>query len=211
MRIKGREDADFTIHEYDPPEIMAEDRWYKKIDYNNLNIPIVGRPDKRGSRIDFTAYGNLPDLALSIKEAARGRFKNSNDVHRSAHYIGIRMLEEMFISMNGDSRKKIFSSKIDAALEVNEEESVTRRGVREIIKKVFDDVNDGIQEEEVAWPFLMECLDNIKDPNLRAWAHEDADRIYCDSEEKSKSLRRLYNKKYYEKKKELKLEVYGNE
>jgi hypothetical protein len=100
MRVKGRDNPDYSVEHMDAvdrkDEVETEDKkWYKKLNYTGVDIPIAKRPRGGGARINFFSEGQMPDLAIEIKEGTNGRFKNSNDVHRAAHYIGMYMLREM--------------------------------------------------------------------------------------------------------------------
>jgi hypothetical protein len=221
MRTKGREDANIpTIDEIDAfeDEFLTKKkgkdkdgpRWYQLIDYEKLDIPIVGRPGEKSARVDFYAYGYLPDLALTIKEDSCGRFKNSNDVHRAAHYIGIRVLEQLFPPTGSGGRKRI-SPALFSLMEDTREESFVKNSIRGQIKLILDDVNSGIHSDEVGWDKITEYIEAMSDPVLKEWASKDAATLFDSKDEHEKSLRRLRNRKYRDKQKELGLKIFESE
>jgi hypothetical protein len=210
MRKKGRENPEYTHGE--EGEVVDNRKWYEKLD-PNLEIPYVGRPKGKGTRIDFYVMGNLPDMALEIKEASGKRFKNTNDIHRAAHYIGMYIMREREVKESSSG----FLSRMYKKLEPLHIEIATKTSVINEFKTHFEQYCLGkVSEKQLKWA-MTSILDCIACPNVRQWADDEFNAIMANSsspkftEEQRKAMNRMASQKYREKKKELNLRVVAEE
>jgi hypothetical protein len=216
MKNQGREDYLFDAElaskeaaEKDKEKEKSSQRWYQRIcDFmkaNSIDPPYVGRPKGKGIRLDFYVSNQFPDMALEIKEASKS-FKNTNDIHRAAHYIGMYIIRERELSgMVGG-----FLSKMRANLEPLHVEAHLKAEIRQEFQIHFEQYCLGtIQEERLEWA-KRSILDSISCPNIKEWAEYEFDSLIANSTDE---YRRIANRnsaqKYREKKKEVKLSVVG--
>lgn len=160
----------------------GEKHWYEKVMFNDLGIPFCERAPS-SKRIYFSVYPRLEWKALEIKEASFGKFKTVPDVHRNAHYIGMYVLEQMFIRDKKDSiEERVFKKMKEPKKLIHQQE--TMRGFFEEFYESF--AKGGISREELQ-DHAIAISDEITDPKLKEWFIS-----YCDSVMESKeSLRKI--------------------
>jgi hypothetical protein len=200
MRLKNPcASYEFDREEVGEEEQTAERKWFEMVPYNELPIPIAPRPRGRGIRVNFYVESQFPDMALEIKEAGTPRFKNANDVHRAAHYIGMYMLREMYVK----GRTK------DDLLDLFQEcRQLSREGAaKELIRfeflRFFDQFNEDLMSEAQMDEVIEKILGKIGNPALKAWAKEDMRRILDDPELYDRSIERTRKRRYRLKSKAL--------
>jgi hypothetical protein len=203
MKYKGCES--FVLEQEDKCEDtkVAERKWFELIPYDRLSIPIAPRPKGRGVRVNFYVESQFPDMALEIKEAGTPRFKNANDVHRAAHYIGMYMLREIYVK----GRAK------DDLLDLFQEcRQLSREGsAKELIRSEFlrfiDLFNDGLMSEAQMDEVIEKILGKIGNPALKTWAKEDMRRILDDQALYDRSIEKTRKRRYRFKSKALQMET----
>ena len=204
MRVKGRE---IPVYAFDKQTGGKADSgtgeldglWFKKINYDEVDFPIVGRP-RGGAKVTFFSYSNLPDLALSIKEDARPKFKNTSDVHRAAHYIGMQILGELF--KNGSTAGKVgmLPREFWSKMVENENREADKKMLRAEFKRLFDSVNDGLLGVTECERILDGFIDEIEDEEIKEWAISDIEKIFTSEEERLRSANRIRVRRFREKK-----------
>lgn len=182
-------------------------RWFEKDLVNVDEIPIVGRPRGKGTRLDFYTETQFPDMALEIKEASpKNRFKNTNDVHRAAHYIGMYLLRQKAGSVpkTGIGRAHY---QLDAMWsEVHEKRSIEAEFLRAL--EAF--CTGGIEKD--AFIRAREILiSNITNEDTRRWAIKRFSAIESDENAYTKIGTKLRVREHRAKQKELGLKVVGGE
>jgi hypothetical protein len=211
MKHKGEEDYRIDPEEHGEAAAVRDDRkWYQRIcafmKGESIDPPYIGRPKGTGVRLDFYVSNQFPDMALEIKEASKRHFKNTNDVHRAAHYIGMYIIREReLLGMIGG-----FLSKMRSNLEPLHVEAHVKSEIRQEFRIHFEQFCLGtIQEDRLEWA-KRSILDSISCPNIREWAEDEFDSMIANSTDE---YRKITNKqsaqRYRDKKKELKLSVVG--
>ena len=214
MKHKGEIDHKFDPEESGQEAAERDDRkWYQKIcafmRENAIDPPYIGRPKGKGVRLDFYVSNQFPDMALEIKEASKKRsFKNTNDVHRAAHYIGMYIIRERELSGSVGG----FLSKMRANLEPLHVEAHLKSEIRMEFQMHFEQFCLGtIQEDRLEWA-KESILGSISCPNIREWAEDEFDSMMANSVDE---FRKIANKhavrKHREKKRELGLRVVRGE
>jgi len=179
-------------------------KWFQKANPDFISeMPIVGRPRGKGCRLDYYVEGQLPDMALEIKEGSHKRFKNTNDVHRAAHYIGMYLL-----------REKILSGKDECELgyiyEMYERGSMdthTKKSIRNLTMSCYEQFVEGFISEEKLLDDLGEILKSIKTKDIKTWAKGDMERIINDESISENIRNKMRMRKHRERAESLKLSV----
>jgi hypothetical protein len=206
MKHKGEQDFTIDAEEHGEAAAARDDRkWYEKIHLysqrNNIEIPHVKRPKGKGVRLDFYTESQMPDMALQIKESGKGQFKNSNDVHRAAHYIGMYLMRQSICYGKGNSEKDILFDVCDRYVS----EHSIKESIHAVIGKFFESYYSKIITEEQLSRYIEEVLNGIKSEEVRKWVLADIDELSKDPG--GKVYERLRKRAYREKQKELNLSV----
>jgi hypothetical protein len=209
MKHKGEMD-----HRFDPDDNGQEaaekddrkwnDRMAAFARENKIEIPYVARPKGKGFRMDFFAPGQLPDIALEIKEATGKRFKNLNDIHRAAHYIGMYFMRSMEVGRKGTG----WLAEMLANLEPIHIEAHVKTTLRHEFQLHFEQFALGALDEEKLESVRKKILKSIPCPNIKKWAEAEFEDMM---ENPTDEYKRLANKfavqKHRDKKKRLGLRV----
>ena len=198
MKKQGREQPDYTQE----PEEQDSRKWYERIDAG-LEIPIVGRPRGKGVRVDFFVESQMPDMALEIKESSKRRFKNTNDVHRAAHYIGMYIIRQRMSGKSGNWLQKVHDKLQHLHISAYQKAEIKL----EFMAHFEQFLLGRITEEQMEWA-KSSILDLITDQHIKKWAEEEFDSTMANSsEEYRKVMNKFAAAKYRAKKKELGLKV----
>jgi hypothetical protein len=212
MKHKGEEDYRIDPEETGQAAQERDDRkWNDRmaafVRENRIEVPYIARPRGKGFRMDFFAPGQLPDVALEIKEATGKRFRNLNDIHRAAHYIGIYFMRSMEIGRKGD-----WLAEMLAQLEPVHAETHRKGALKHEFQLHFEQFALGTLDEEKLEKIRKRILKSIPHPDMRQWAEHEFEEMMSDP---SSEFKKLYNKlsvqKHREKKKALGLRVVGGE
>lgn len=191
MKINGKVGADVSV-ESDEAK-LEKSRWFDGL--GKLDIPFVPRPKGKGSRIDFFVYSNFPDMALEIKEAAPYKFKNTNDVHRNAHYIGMWILREIHVHncSEEDEKMKNLCAMVDAD---DERATIQKRYLRERFMQEYEKCVEGLSSEKELDKYIRGILDRIEDPAIKEWFAGDVDSIVGSERAFGRVRNKLYMREY---------------
>jgi len=187
-------------------------KWFDKlvtaVRKNKIEIPYIGRPKGRGFRLDFFAPNQLPDMALEIKEATGKRFKNLNDIHRAAHYIGMYYMRAAEVG----SKSTGWLAEMLAQLEPLHIEAHIKAAVKQEFQMHFEQFVLGALDGDKLEKVRKKILRTIPCPEIREWAELEIEIMLANANEE---FRRVSNKqsaqKYRDKKKQLGLRVVGGE
>jgi hypothetical protein len=213
MKNKGEQDFKIDPDEHGEEAAARDDRkWNDRmaafVKENKIDIPYVGRPKGKGFRMDFFAPGQLPDIALEIKEATGKRFKNLNDIHRAAHYIGMYFMRSMEVGRKGGG----WLAEMLANLEPLHVEMHIKSTLKHEFQLHFEQFALGTLDEEKLEKVKKKILKSIPCPEIRQWAEAEFEDMMSNP---SGEFKRLYNKitvqKHRDKKKQLGLRVIGGE
>jgi hypothetical protein len=213
MKHKGEEDYKIDPEDTGQEAHERDDRqWNDKmaafVRNNKIEVPYVARPRGKGFRMDFFAPGQLPDIALEIKEATGKRFRNLNDIHRAAHYIGLYFMRSMEVK----SKASGWLAEMLAQLEPVHVETHVRATIKHEFQMHFEQYALGTLSEEKLEKVRNRILKSIPCPEIRQWAEDEFDEMIANP---SGEFKKLYNKitvqKHREKKKQLGLRVVGGE
>jgi hypothetical protein len=213
MKHKGEQDFTIDAEEHGEAAAARDDRkWNDRmaafIKENKIEVPYAGRPKGKGFRMDFYAPGQLPDIALEIKEATGKRFKNLNDIHRAAHYIGIYLMRSMEVKTKAGG----WFSELLSQLAPIHAESHMKTSLREEFHRHFEQFALGAMSEEKLERVRRKILKSIPYPDMREWAEgEFEDMMDNPAGEFKKLYNRITVQRHREKKKQLGLRVVGGE
>lgn len=205
MKNKGEKGMVFDPEETgEAAQEVDRRKWFQKAGVDFISqMPVVGRPRGKGARIDYYVEGQLPDMALEIKEGSHGRFKNSNDVHRSAHYIGMYLLREKFLS----GKDECELGHIYEMFERGSMDTHTKKSIRNLTMSCYEQFVEGFIDENKLLSDLESILRTIKTKGIREWAKEDIERIINDESINHKIQNKLRMRKYRERMENLKLSL----
>jgi hypothetical protein len=205
MRKKGRENPEYAHGE--GGEVVDNRKWYERVD-PSLEIPYIGRPRGKGTRLDFYAESQFSDMALEIKEASKRRFKNTNDVHRAAHYIGMYILRTRIV---GDGPVD-FISKIHQKMEPLYQAAQHKAELQKELKHHFEQFCLGRLHHDQLLHGVKIMLNDITDPSIRQWVEDEfEDMMSRNSDEYLRVKNKLSVRKSRDKKKELGLRLISGE
>lgn len=188
----GRGVCDIPVRgDWDIEEVVKQNaelmktNWWADIDTDR--VPFAPRP-KGGKRIDFYGYGNLPDMALEIKEAYRG-FKHTGDVHRTAHYIGIYILRKKYVKNQEEDVLDTFM----LAAEDEIKRGAKRVQMLERFKSCYDQFINSLLTKDEFQAVHQKMKDSIAQESDQKWFIHCTDAIMGDEEEllKSKNRQRM--------------------
>jgi hypothetical protein len=197
MLTKGTKDVKWTEENFtgvDKPVPAGEQHWYEKADFHSLGIPFCVRP-KGGNRIWFSVFGNMEDKALEIKEASYGKFKNSRDVNRNAHYIGMYILEQMYVKNKRSSMEERIFNKLKTSTRLLHQQDT----LRDFFKEFYDSYAKGGLDKDELCDRAVEISTEISDPKLKEWFIGYCDSLVENREVLRKAKDRLRKKEAYSK------------
>jgi hypothetical protein len=170
MKNQGKDDHVFDPEESGQEAAERDDRkWYQKIDRMLLDeMPIVGRPRGKGTRVDFYVEPQLPDMMLEIKEASKKRFKNTNDVCRAAFYLGAYIMREKIMGRSVEEISLMYSN-----LECFHHKENKKSAIRKEFAHHFEQRCLGNLSDEELTNIKNIILKSIATPELKAWAKEE--------------------------------------
>ena len=174
MRRKGTEEPDYTGMPTENPEDSPQEerKWYDKIADLDLKMPYVPRPKGKGARIDFYVESRFPDMALEIKEGNKRKYKNTNDVHREAHYLGMYIIRAIQVSKKRDDLGSVFH-----ALEKSSQRDNVRQALRKEFVIRFESFCTGVISEREFNEDVRTMLEAIKTPKTREWLESEIEKI----------------------------------
>lgn len=193
----GRKDVSWAEEVYtgmDKPAPEGERHWYEKVDFHSIGIPFCIRP-KGGRRIWFSVFSNMEDKALEIKESSFGKFKNTNDVNRNAHYIGMYVLEQMFVKNKKSSmEERIFNKMKNSTKFLHQQETLI-----EFFKEFYENYAKGCMRVEELQNHAVEIASEITDSKLKDWFVSYCDSLIDDRTNLKKVKDRMRKKDAYDK------------
>ncbi len=190
MLTKGTKDVKWTGEIYDgtdKPLPVGEKHWYEKTDFHDLGIVFCERPKGKSIKIIFYAFAGLGDKALEIREAAPYKFKHQGDVHRNAHYIGMYILEQLYIKNKRNTEEEnVFREALKMSEGVRRQENL-----REIFTKFFDGYVSGLTSYESLSEIISTISGQIKDKELKEWFEKDCEKTLESDSKFTKTRHRL--------------------
>ena len=179
MKQRGKEDPDYTGMPTGNPEdeLQEERKWYDKIADLDLKMPYVPRPKGKGARIDFYVESRFPDMALEIKEGNKRKYKNANDVHREAHYLGMYIIRAIQASKKRDDLGSVFH-----ALEKSSQRDNVRQALKKEFVTRFESFCTGVTSEREFNEDVRILLEAIKTPSTRVWLEHEIEAIKASAE-----------------------------
>jgi hypothetical protein len=176
MLTKGTKDVKWTEGVFegtDKPTPEGEKHWYEKTNFHDLGIVYCERPKGKSVKINFWAHAGLGDKALEIREAAPYKFKHTGDVNRNAHYIGMYILEQLFVKNKRNTEEEnVFREALKMSEGVRRQENL-----REIFVKFFDGYVSGLTSYEDLLEIISTISGQIKDKELKKWFEQDCEKI----------------------------------
>ena len=171
MLKSGEKDVKWTQEEFtgvDKPAAKGETKWYETINYDILDPPYCVRP-KGGHRFEISSFANLQDKALEIKESAPWRFKHSGDVNRNAHYIGMYILEQLYIKSGKFSAMNDMEHKIAPFMENIKQKTFYRN----YFERIFENYVTGIISADALIEAQDSIAKSIEDEGVKKWFNDD--------------------------------------
>ncbi len=176
MKERGKigtklEDGQDTYWGEDKPAEKGKKHWYEEVDFSALDIPYCIRPKGKGLRIDFYTFANLFDKAMEIKESAPWKFRHTGDVNRNAHYIGMYILEQIFIK----EKNHMMEERVYARIKESKKVFDKRGMLREQFRELFDKRAEGLLTQERLEQIALEIAGEVEDKDLQEWFISDCD------------------------------------
>jgi len=167
-------------------DIKEKVKWYDTINYDIFDPPKIPRSAK-GTHVEFNTYADLGERVLEIKEACPSLFGHTNDVHRNAHYIGVFILECMYVK----NKKFTLRDAIEEAIRPEVEMGRLKEFFREQFMKIFDQYATGIITVETLVEMAHKISDQIDSNDLREWFEKDCEAKINDAHEIVKSRNKI--------------------
>jgi len=152
----------------DKPE---DKHWYEEIRWSDLDIPFCVRPKGKGERYNFYSFSNLQDKSMEIREAAPWKFRHTGDVHRNAHYIGMYILDQIYIKDKNNLVEEAVAKMMEDKLKITRKREYYRNAFRNYFEKFVL----GLATEDDVHRAMEDLLEKIDDPELKEWFIKDCD------------------------------------
>jgi len=190
MLTKGTENIKWVEGIYDgtdKPAPKGEKHWYEKTNFHDLGIVFCERPRGKSAKIIFYAFAGLADKALEIRESAPYKFKHTGDVHRNAHYIGMYVLEQLYVRTKRNSEEEnVFREALKMSEGIRKQENL-----REIFTKFYDGYVSGLTSYENLLEMISVISGQIKDEKLREWFEQDCEKVLANDAKFMKTKHKL--------------------
>jgi hypothetical protein len=145
---------------------------FDDIDWQEVDLPIITsiRKDEKSQKIGMSVMKNLIGIAEMIMTNS-GRFRTITEVHRAAHYLGIRILGKLYSQKNKKDPTVLYGSSFydylvrneklfkqgdivdNVMIELNRmmnnlrENTITVKRVKRSIKQLIDSIPEDIKED----------------------------------------------------------------
>jgi len=148
---------------------LEDKKKFGDINWGSIDLPIVTTvpKDEKTKRLNFVTFYTLSGLAEVITENSK-RFKTQTEVHRAAHYLGMKILAKIFKKKNDSGlygedfynyleRNEVFFRRTDilerTTIETNRllkevnKENVKPEKAKQVLKEMINSVPEDIREE----------------------------------------------------------------
>jgi hypothetical protein len=187
-RITPKDRGDVLDSEVAIKDNVDEKRWFEKINYDELAIPYIIRPQRGTRRINFTGGLSLYDKALEIKESAPHKYKHTGDVDRNAHYIGIYMLwQRDVVAMKGRKCVDKARNASDSFMRMADE----RQAYRDMVSALFDRLHIGTLDEEELAKGVYSIMEAIEGEEKKEWFIKMIEKMYNDTDTFSRGDKKI--------------------
>jgi len=171
-------------------------KWYDMIDYRKISKFMPKLRVIRGGKAKFTltTFGEIDQAAQSIFERNKSFFRHRAQVDSVAYYIGIKIMECIYLILPG-----FYKSKLSLLLESQEAENQIYDEMAIIKEKFKKDVErfvDGIIDEDEVHKKINLYIATFDDKKAKETMGKVLDRM-IDKNEENKALDRMRKRAEY--------------
>jgi len=153
MKVKGRKTADWSKF----VSSLTGPKWYELLNLKEVapHMGLMTDVKGRAQRVEFSALESVVELVNMIREANPTKFRTNAQVHRCAHYWGVYIMRELFLTDKIDLSKNPSIAAHDT-MEGVLNDGMTAEKLKTFVQKIAENYHSGLMT-------LDECKEKVND------------------------------------------------
>jgi hypothetical protein len=181
------------VEDADPSKPMppGELHWFEKVDFHTLGIPFARRT-KGGKRYNFSGY-DYEYIIAEIKEQSFGKFKSNIDVNRNAHFIGMNILHQMYVT----NKTSGLEEKLSKKLKQSKKTLYLQETLCDFFKEFYESYVKGMMTVDELMDRAIDISEEVYDEKVKEWFLEYCSGMVNDKETLRRTKDKIRKKKAY--------------